>query len=225
MFSVNFISINPNRTSSLGSHPLQVRFHPWQRCKQCGGVACWKIRSRTAWEPHGVPFVFGKKLGFGMFWDVLGPQNLLSLSIIFGYPTVSFIFRRHVILRQEGHPLDNSCYRLTDSRLCYGQEPRTLQAPLLGRSCWILLHQKNLTDHILPAQICTSAQTHKLCKSEVWTMAPDSVSSRFISSCCDGQLRILHVCFGKGDGSGTISSTLALARLASHADLCLWPLG
>ena len=155
-----------------------------------------------------------------MFWDVLGPQNLLLLSIIFGYPTVSFIFRRHVILRQEGHPLDSSCYRLTDSRLCYGQEPRTL-APLLGRSCWILLHQKSLTSYTT----CTDLHRQKLCKSEVWTMAPDSVSSRFISSCCDGQLRILHVCFGKGDGSSTISSTLALARLASHADLCLWPPG
>ena len=177
MFSVNFISINPHRTSSLGFHPLQVRFHPWQRCKQCGGVACWKIRSRTAWEPHGVPFVFGKKLGFGMFWDVLGLQNLLLLSIIFGYPTVSFIFRRHVILRQEGHPLDSSCYRLTDSRLCYGQEPRTL-APLLGRSCWILLHQKSLTSYTTctDLHICTDKNYANL-RCGLWPQTQFQVDS------------------------------------------------
>ena len=114
---------------------------------------------------------------FGMFWDVLGPQNLLLLSRIFGYPTVSFIFRRHVILRQEGHPLDSSCYRLTDSRLCYGQEPRTL-APLLGRSCWILLHQKSLTSYTTctDLHICTDKNYANL-RCGLWPQTQFQVDS------------------------------------------------
>ena len=114
---------------------------------------------------------------FGMFRDVLGPQNLLLLSIIFGYPTVSFIFRRHVILRQEGHPLDSSCYRLTDSRLCYGQEPRTL-APLLGRSCWILLHQKSLTSYTTctDLHICTDKNYANL-RCGLWPQTQFQVDS------------------------------------------------
>ena len=127
-----------------------------------------------------VPFVFGKKLGFGMFWDVLGcfgsPKSALIVNN-FWVSTVSFIFRRHVILRQEGHPLDSSCYRLTDSRLCYGQEPRTL-APLLGRSCWILLHQKSLTSYTTctDLHICTDKNYANL-RCGLWPQTQFQVDS------------------------------------------------
>ena len=210
MFSVNFISINPHRTSSLGFHPLQVRFHPW------------KIRSRTAWEPHG-PICLWQKIGF---WDVLG---------CFGSPKSALIVNNFWVSHGVLH-FPTPCHLApggtsSGQLLLYTHRFQALLWP--GAQDSSAAAWTKLLDTFAPEKpniiyyLHRSAHLHrqKLCKSEVWTMAPDSVSSRFISSCCDGQLRILHVCFGKGDGSSTISSTLALARLASHADLCLWPPG
>ena len=162
-----------------------------------------------------------------------------SCSFIFRHSHVNSLQRFSVLLCQEGHPLDSSCYRLIDSRLCYGQELRT--PPSSAAWTWKLLDSFALTlTSILyrfPAQICAHKNYAKL-RCGLWPQTQFQVDSfpAFVKLekswkiwnmvlGCFAQLRILHVCFGKGDGSSTISSTLALARLASHADLCLWPPG
>ena len=123
---------------------------------------------------------------------------------------------------QEGNPLDSTCYRLTDSRLCYGAKLSAIDLASLPRKPAVRnsfqVTRKSSQSHPLKCRKrfvgflshlndqWSSFALKNLPKTKAWIM--DTTCLRW-----QRRLEPLHV-FGIG-----------FAELANYVDLCLWRLG